>query len=150
MISKSSNYINNWLVNHLKANSSGWLVSTLLIRRADIVERDDPWLLYFKEGAPVRTKTRSSLLTLLLQSKLFLSLLVPKSRERREEFWLSSQWWRERSKKEQRINGVWSEGKRGSRWAVWDKIKQKTLSTDVCVILDWRREIKRGRERRLS
>lgn len=131
MVLKSSSNINNWS-NHLKANSSGRLVSTRLIRRTDIVGRDDPWLLYFKEGPAVRQNTTSSLLT-VVKKQHFLSMVVPESQERLAEFWLCSQRWRERSKK----NKVWSEGKRGSRWAVWDKIKQKILRC-VCYL--------RGRE----
>lgn len=42
MVLQSTKHTNNWLVKHLKAKSSGWLASMLLISRTDKVGRDDP------------------------------------------------------------------------------------------------------------
>lgn len=58
MVLQSTKHTNNWLVKHLKAKSSGWLASMLLISRTDKVGRDDPWLFLLLRRAASQKKDK--------------------------------------------------------------------------------------------
>lgn len=130
IVLKSASYINNWLVNHWKANSSVCLVSTLLIRKADIVERDDPWLLYLKEGMPVRTK-QGPHYWLCYKATFFSLWLSLKARKGQASFdYPASGGRRERSQKNKESAESDLKGN-----GAQDELFEIRSSADVCVIL---------------
>lgn len=94
--------------------------------------------LYDKEKDSSQKKKTKVLITDSVVTKATVCLYdcPPKAPGRPGEFWLiqsAVKRAKQKKKKNKESDEVWSEGKRGSRWAVWDTIKPETLGTDVCV-----------------